>query len=104
MNRLVKKPCIGDKPTFFAMIPNEKETAKYPIPTGLVGWEHSGHARRAHPCMGATAAGRRLHGHAGRGSRGSLEPNAPPSGLTGRAHDGHRPGARRRRNAFSPMV
>lgn len=28
MNRLVKKPCIGDKPTFFAMIPNEKETGK----------------------------------------------------------------------------
>lgn len=53
---------------------------------------------------GATAAGRRLHGHVGRGSRGSLEPNAPPSGLTGRAHDGHRPGARRRRNAVSPMV
>lgn len=36
MNRLVKKPCIGDKPTFFAMIPNEKETAKYPIPTGIL--------------------------------------------------------------------
>ena len=36
MNKLVKKPCIGDKPTFFAMIPNEKETAKYPIPTGTL--------------------------------------------------------------------
>lgn len=35
MNKLVKKPCIGVKPTFFAMIPNEKETAKYPIPTGI---------------------------------------------------------------------
>ena len=36
MNRLVKKPCIGDKPTFFAMIPSEKETAKYPSPTGIL--------------------------------------------------------------------
>ena len=36
INKLVTKPCIGDRPTFFAMIPNEKETAKYPIPTGIL--------------------------------------------------------------------
>ena len=33
---IIKKPCIGDKPTFFAMIPSEKETAKYPSPTGIL--------------------------------------------------------------------